>query len=195
MRREMLQSGFAGLDVLGFGGLGLQGSSTSPDPSLNTDQRQGRLLGKVVAITGATSGIGEATARAFEAEGAIVYSCGRREALGEQMASVSAHRGYPNTAHYSTSKHGVIGLTKADAVGNADYNIRVNSSSPLAVGIPMLRESFAFQKLTYEDAAKTFVTERIMDSIEIARAVMFLASDDASSITGMDLDVTGGQLA
>ena len=58
----------------------------------------------------------------------------------------------------------------------------------------MLRESFAYQKLTYEQLAPNFVTPRIMDVTEIASAVMFLASDEASSLNGMDLDVTGGQL-
>ena len=67
--------------------------------------------------------------------------------------------------------------------------------SPLAVDTPQLRESFAFQNVTYEQAAPTFVTPRIMTTAEIARAVMFLASDEATSVTGMDLDVTGGQLA
>ena len=59
----------------------------------------------------------------------------------------------------------------------------------------MLRESFAFQGVTYEQMAPNFVTPRIMTTAEIAYAVMFLASDEATSVTGMDLDVTGGQLA
>ena len=46
----------------------------------------GRFADKVVLITGATSGIGEATARAFAAEGATVHFCGRREQLGQQVA-------------------------------------------------------------------------------------------------------------
>jgi NAD(P)-dependent dehydrogenase (short-subunit alcohol dehydrogenase family) len=111
------------------------------------------------------------------------------------MASVSGHRGYANTPHYAASKHGVVGLTKAAAVANGKHNIRINSLSPLAVDTPMLRESFAFQKFTYEQMAPNFVTPRIVTTAEIAHAVMFLASDEATCITGMDLDVTGGQLA
>jgi NAD(P)-dependent dehydrogenase (short-subunit alcohol dehydrogenase family) len=111
------------------------------------------------------------------------------------MASVAAHRGFAHTPNYSASKHGVIGLTKAAAVANAKHNIRIVSLSPLAVDTPMLRESFAFQNLTYEQMAPNFVTPRIMKTDEIARAVMFLASDEATFVNGMDLDVTGGQLA
>lgn len=69
------------------------------------------------------------------------------------------------------------------------------SLSPLAVDTPQLRESFAFQHLTYEQAEKGFVTKRVMSPEEMARAVLFLASDEATSLTGMNLDVTGGQLA
>ncbi|UJW30322.1 SDR family oxidoreductase [Saccharothrix sp. AJ9571] len=48
---------------------------------------RGRFAGQVVLITGATSGIGEATARAFAGEGAKVFFCGRREQLGGQVAA------------------------------------------------------------------------------------------------------------
>jgi NAD(P)-dependent dehydrogenase (short-subunit alcohol dehydrogenase family) len=121
----------------------------------------------------------------------------RRQGSGiiVNMASVAGHRGYSHTPHYSASKHGVIGLTKAAAVANAKHNIRIVSLSPLAVDTSMLRESFAAQKLTYEQMAPNFVTPRIMKTDEIAHAVMFLASDEATFVNGMDLDVTGGQLA
>ncbi len=75
------------------------------------------------------------------------------------------------------------------------HNIRINSVSPLAVDTPQLRESFAYQNVEADTMAASFVAPRIMSTDEIARAVLFLASDDATSVTGMDLDVTGGQLA
>lgn len=111
------------------------------------------------------------------------------------MASVAGHRGFGVTGHYSASKHAVIGLTKAGANVSAANNIRINSISPLAVDTPMLKESFAYQGLTYENMAPNFVTPRIMSAHEIAVGVLFLASDDATSVNGMDLDMTGGQLA
>lgn len=291
-RRQLLTTGAIG--IAGFAAAiatqtAQANTQTPPEPQASVNPN-GRFTGKVVLITGATSGIGEATARAFAAEGATVHFCGRREALGEQvaqsirdaggkatyqradvrveedvnafvdgcveqygridivfnnagifmtpaeiqdiplenfvdiittntvgvflcmkyeiphmrqqgggnivnMASVAGHAGFRTTAHYNASKHGVIGLTKAAAQENADHNIRINSISPLAVDTPMLRESFSFQGITYEQVVQGFVTKRIMTTHEMAEAVMFLASNQATSMTGMDLDVTGGQLA
>lgn len=111
------------------------------------------------------------------------------------MASVAGYKSFAITAAYNASKHAVIDTTKAAAAANARHNIHVTSISPLAVNTPQLRESCYFQNLTYEQAAPGVVTPRIMRAEEIARAVMSLASDEATSVTGMDLDVTGGQLA
>ncbi len=111
------------------------------------------------------------------------------------MASVAGSKGFPNTPAYNASKHAVVGLTKAVALANARHNIRVNALSPLAVDTPQLRESFAYQGVDPAQAADTFVTPRIMSADEMARAVMFLADDASTFVTGMNLDVTGGQLA
>jgi NAD(P)-dependent dehydrogenase (short-subunit alcohol dehydrogenase family) len=126
---------------------------------------------------------------------ALPQMVGRKSGVIVNMASVAAARGFANTAHYNASKHAVIGLTRAAATTSAKSGVRVVSISPLAVDTPMLRESFAFQKLTYEAMAPNFVTPRIMSVTEMAHAVLFLASDAASSLNGMDLDATGGQLA
>ena len=78
-RRRLLTGGAA---TIAAAGLGIASSSASA-----AEKAAGRFQDKVVLITGATSGIGEATARAFAAEGAIVMFCGRREELGNQIAS------------------------------------------------------------------------------------------------------------
>lgn len=126
---------------------------------------------------------------------AIPYMKSQGGGVIVNMASVAAHRGFGFTGHYSASKHAVRGLTKAAANISAKDNIRINSISPLAVDTPMLKESFKFQGLTYEQRAKSFVTPRIMTPHEMAVGVMFLASDEATAFNGMDLDGTGGQLA
>jgi NAD(P)-dependent dehydrogenase (short-subunit alcohol dehydrogenase family) len=77
-RRAMLGAAAAG--TVGFGASSLNAAARTAAPEV----RQ-RFAGKVVIITGATSGIGAAAARAFAAEGAQVAFCGRREALGHQV--------------------------------------------------------------------------------------------------------------
>ncbi len=80
-RRAVLAAGAAGALAMAASGT----AAAAPG-------RAGRFAGKVVLITGATSGIGEATARAFAAEGASVYFCGRRAHLGAQVEA-SIRRG------------------------------------------------------------------------------------------------------
>ncbi|MBA3239965.1 MAG: glucose 1-dehydrogenase [Acidobacteria bacterium] len=109
-------------------------------------------------------------------------------------ASVSAHDGYALISPYSASKHAIRGLTKCAALEYVPRNIRINSISPGAVDTPMLRRALTGFKTTAEEVAKTIPVRRISTVEEMARAVMFLSSDDASSVAGMDLDVTGGML-
>ena len=110
-------------------------------------------------------------------------------------ASVSGHAAFAQMGAYAASKHAIIGLTKVAAVENADKNVRINSISPLAVDPPMIRDSFAYYKVTMEQAAAANPMKRINTVEEMARAVMWLSSEEATSVTGMDLDVTGAYLA
>lgn len=88
-RRRFLASGSAGLAALAAGSTSVLAAA----PYSETN-RSRRFEDQVVLITGATSGIGEATARAFAAEGASVFFCGRRSSLGEEVAaSIRAYGG------------------------------------------------------------------------------------------------------
>ncbi|WP_017316612.1 SDR family NAD(P)-dependent oxidoreductase [Mastigocladopsis repens] len=85
-RRRMMLGGasVAGVAATIFAGRAQANTQKPPAPQATTNSN-GKFAGKVVLITGATSGIGEGTAYAFAREGAKVFFCGRRENLGKQV--------------------------------------------------------------------------------------------------------------
>ena len=91
--------------------------------------------------------------------------------------------------HYSASKAGVIGLTKALAKELAPSNIRVNCVAPGVIKTDML-SSFTAEEL--EQLRVDTPLSRLGTPEDIAKAVYFLSSDDASFITGQVLSVDGG---
>jgi NAD(P)-dependent dehydrogenase (short-subunit alcohol dehydrogenase family) len=86
-RRNILGAGFASLaTAIATTQVNAQNKSTQPAASPVTSANpKGSFAGKVVLITGATSGIGETTAQAFAKEGASVFFCGRRQNLGAKV--------------------------------------------------------------------------------------------------------------
>jgi NAD(P)-dependent dehydrogenase (short-subunit alcohol dehydrogenase family) len=96
-RRHMLTVGATGLAATIASSKVLANTQNPPVPETTTNLN-GKFAGKVVLITGATSGIGEGTAYAFAREGAKVFFCGRRENLGNQVQATI--RGFGGEATY-----------------------------------------------------------------------------------------------
>jgi len=95
-------------------------------------------------------------------------------------------------AHYNASKAGVIMLTKSLAAEWAKYNVNVNSISPGYTLTPLV-ENLVRTKPEYADQWKNLIPlGRFADPADIVGAVIFLASEAASYITGHDLVVDGG---
>ena len=111
-------------------------------------------------------------------------------------SSVAGHVGMAGASIYVASKHAVEGLTKAAAIEYAKQGIRVNAVAPAAIETDMLDR---FTGGGNEDAMSYMRSlhpvGRLGRSEEIANAVLFLASDAASFITGTSLNVDGGFLA
>ena len=110
------------------------------------------------------------------------------------IASISGRLPELNGNAYSPSKAGVISLSALLAVEWAEYGIRVNSLSPGPVMTPLQQEIYATPALL---AARNrgIPMNRHGQPEEIGQAAVFLASDDASYITGENLSVDGGSLA
>ncbi len=100
---------------------------------------------------------------------------------------------------YCASKGGVVLMTKAMAIDHARQGIRVNCLCPGDVLTPMLEEDARMRELTWEDYHAQAVAQRPMGRIgtseEIAKAALFLASDDSSFMTGANLVIDGGGTA
>jgi len=102
------------------------------------------------------------------------------------------HRSLTSGAHYTTSKAGLIGLTKQIAVQVGKRNINVNAVCPSQTDTDMLRETMTEEKLKYLES--TIPLGRIATVQEQVYPIMFLCSTEASYITGTTLDINGGQL-
>jgi NAD(P)-dependent dehydrogenase (short-subunit alcohol dehydrogenase family) len=108
-------------------------------------------------------------------------------------SSTGAHDAAPNAAAYIASKGGVALLTRAMAIDHADDNVRVNAIAPGPTETPMLRDNLSQEEL--DAFAATFPMKRLGQPYELAAAALFLASDEASFVTGAILAVDGGQTA
>lgn len=93
---------------------------------------------------------------------------------------------------YSATKGGILALSRAMAVENGKYNIRVNCISPAATRTPMIESLLKENKEFYETWSTIAPIQGIIEPEDIAKAALFLVSDESRFITGQNLIVDGG---
>ena len=112
------------------------------------------------------------------------------------ISSISAHIAQPNRWTYNACKGAILALTRCQALDMAPDNIRVNVVSPGWTWTPEVDKAAQGDRAKWEPIWGRFsMLRRCAEPREIARAILFLCSDDASFITGAELPVDGGYLA
>ncbi|MEX2031872.1 MAG: mycofactocin-coupled SDR family oxidoreductase [Dehalococcoidia bacterium] len=121
------------------------------------------------------------------------------------VGSVLSYKHNPGFAHYTAAKHGVLGLARAFALELAPWMVRANSVDPTAVATDMiLNEAYRRQEaerhgITPQEAKRRSLEWNALpipwiEPVDVANAVLFLASDEARYITGAGLPVDAGAL-
>lgn len=170
---------FGGIDIL------VNGAATYLDDGLDTTRSDWLEALNVNLVSGVILTQKVAPHMKERGGGAIV-----------NFASISGKRAQPLFFVYSASKAAILGVTRNEALKLADHNIRVNSVSPGWVWSDPIRDmSGDDREMVDRIGANMHLAGRIGDPEEVAAAVIFLASDEASFITGTDLAVDGGYTA
>lgn len=111
------------------------------------------------------------------------------------ISSIEGFQGSPTQIGYASTKFAVRGLTRSAAREFAPYNIRVNSVHPGAIETPILKPVREQAPGVIEQLVAQIPMQRIGDPLETSYPVLFLASDEASYMTGSEIVVDGGHLA
>jgi NAD(P)-dependent dehydrogenase (short-subunit alcohol dehydrogenase family) len=113
------------------------------------------------------------------------------------VASVQGFTAINNSVAYVAAKHALLGITRSIALDFASRNIRANCVCPGAIDTPMLRDTAdmaSSPEKMLDTLGRMHALGRIGRPEEVANAIAFLASDEASFITGTSLIVDGGLL-
>jgi NAD(P)-dependent dehydrogenase (short-subunit alcohol dehydrogenase family) len=136
-----------------------------------------------INLNGVMHGTRAAMPHLRESEGSIV-----------NIASIYGLVGGPAATAYSMAKGAIVNFTRSVAVDYADQDVRVNSICPGFVDTPMTEPAFGEEEF-YQYVHGQTPMGRIADPDEVAGLAMFLASDEASYITGANIPVDGGWTA
>lgn len=111
------------------------------------------------------------------------------------MASISAHVAQPNRWTYNAGKGAIVALTKCQALDLAPDGIRVNAVSPGWIWTPEVQKAAEGDRAKWEPIwGRYHMLRRLGEPREVARAILFLCSEDASFITSTELAVDGGYM-
>lgn len=130
--------------------------------------------------------------RCSQAVGGRMLDAGRGAIVN--IASINAFVGMPGRAAYCASKAALLGLTRVLAVEWAGRGVRVNAVCPGYVRTPMVERAIAQGFYSGDALRDRTPAGRLAEPTDVAAAVSFLASNDASYLTGQSLVVDGGYL-
>ena len=105
------------------------------------------------------------------------------------VQGLASQKGIPG---YAASKGGVLSLTRQLAVEYAASGVRVNAISPGTINTPLVESVLRARGSSAEEAGRAYPMKRIGQPSEVAEAIAWLASDEASFVTGQNLVVDGG---
>lgn len=106
--------------------------------------------------------------------------------------SVTAYRGSPHLVDYSSTKGAIVSFTRSLSGALAEKGIRVNAVAPGPIWTPLIPATFGEEKVA--EFGKKVPMKRPGEPNEVAPAYVFLASEDASYMTGQVLHVNGGEI-
>ena len=108
------------------------------------------------------------------------------------IGSISGVMGEAYASLYSSTKSGLIGLTKALALELAEYNITVNTINPGWVDTDLGMSSIDDSEFTKEEIVECIPQRRFVEPIEVAKLVRYLISKEAKGLTGQSINLCAG---